>query len=193
MYGRVSCVSSKCEKWSALLAILLAVLLIGSSFESAEASGGHGGGHVSARSAAMGGARSRTTYRARTIVRNQPRFSSSASHFGVQHRKIGWDRGHWRHERRRGLLGWWWVVGSDAYFYPEPTIGPPSYVSETEIPIEDEQEIEPTRPTFKFLQQERQGAIYYGPGDNAGVKYRDGTECAGAQRRAGDLGICLVK
>jgi hypothetical protein len=31
-----------------------------------------------------------------------------------------WRAGVWRHEVHDGRLGWWWVVGPNWYFYPEP-------------------------------------------------------------------------
>ena len=31
-----------------------------------------------------------------------------------------WRGGHWNHGRHGGRLGWWWVVGSNWYFYPMP-------------------------------------------------------------------------
>jgi hypothetical protein len=37
-----------------------------------------------------------------------------------QHDMLLWQSGHWRHRRHGGRLGWWWVVGSLWYYYPEP-------------------------------------------------------------------------
>lgn len=31
-----------------------------------------------------------------------------------------WSRGEWRHERRDGRLGWWWVIGPNWYYYNAP-------------------------------------------------------------------------
>jgi hypothetical protein len=31
-----------------------------------------------------------------------------------------WRGGRWFHGRHDGRLGWWWVVGSGWYFYPQP-------------------------------------------------------------------------
>jgi hypothetical protein len=202
MQVNTSCVALEGVKSSAVPAILIAALavLVGGCWQDAQAFGGRGGGHASGRGTAITGTRSHASPNGgRAATRNIQRFPnahsrSATNHFGLEHRRIGWDRGHWHHERRRGLLGWWWDVGSLAYFYPEPFTGPPPYVSETEIPIEVEAETEPPRPTYRFLQQERQGAIYYAPGDNTGgVMYSNGTECAAAQRRAGDVGVCLIK
>ncbi len=49
------------------------------------------------------------------------------------HGQLAWERGHWRHERHNGRLGWWWDVGGVWYFYPERVDGPPAYVSEVEV------------------------------------------------------------
>jgi hypothetical protein len=188
---RVTCAGRKCTAAPAMLVAAL-VLLTAISSKDAQAFGGHGGG-VSGRGTARAGTRPHAFHNPRAAINRKaqrlPNTRSVMKHVGLDHRRIGWSQGHWRHERRRGLLGWWWDVGSQAYFYPEPTVGPPPYVSETEIPIE----VEPPRPTFRFLQQERQGAIYYAPGDNIGVKYSNGTECAEAQRRSGEVGVCLLK
>lgn len=31
-----------------------------------------------------------------------------------------WRGGAWRHDWHNGRFGWWWLVGPDWYFYPEP-------------------------------------------------------------------------
>ena len=31
-----------------------------------------------------------------------------------------WRGGAWRHEWHDGRFGWWWLVGPDWYYYPEP-------------------------------------------------------------------------
>jgi hypothetical protein len=81
-----------------------------------------------------------------------------------------------------------------AYLYPEPSFGPPVSPPEAEIAWEaDQSDFRWEQPTVRYLQQQRQGAVYYAPGDNLGVDYSNGTECANAQHSAGDVGICLVK
>jgi len=51
-----------------------------------------------------------------------------ASSFDEKERSA-WQGGVWRHERRFGRDGWWWVVGRVWYEYDQSTEGPPSYVS----------------------------------------------------------------
>ena len=31
-----------------------------------------------------------------------------------------WRQGRWLHTRHEGRKGWWWVVGANWYFYPNP-------------------------------------------------------------------------
>jgi hypothetical protein len=31
-----------------------------------------------------------------------------------------WRTGHWHEGRHGGRVGWWWVLGSSWYFYPQP-------------------------------------------------------------------------
>lgn len=31
-----------------------------------------------------------------------------------------WERGRWMHGMRNGQLGWWWVVGYNWFYYPQP-------------------------------------------------------------------------
>ncbi len=45
-----------------------------------------------------------------------------------------WRAGGWRHERRDGRFGWWWVVGGTWYFYERPVYPYPLVVSEVAIP-----------------------------------------------------------
>ncbi|HQU15912.1 MAG: hypothetical protein ACYC18_05655 [Gammaproteobacteria bacterium] len=40
-------------------------------------------------------------------------------HFGHHDLRI-WRGGHWYHGPYEGRFGWWWVVGSFWYFYPQP-------------------------------------------------------------------------
>ncbi|HJU72073.1 MAG TPA: hypothetical protein VJ603_09510 [Paucimonas sp.] len=37
-----------------------------------------------------------------------------------EHDLARWRGGHWTHGRHDGRSGWWWVVGTIWYFYPEP-------------------------------------------------------------------------
>jgi hypothetical protein len=39
-----------------------------------------------------------------------------------------WTGGGWRHDWHGGRYGWWWVLGDDWYFYPEPIYPYPTYV-----------------------------------------------------------------
>jgi hypothetical protein len=55
----------------------------------------------------------------------------------VYHGHLAWEHGRWRHEMRNGRYGWWWDVGGAWYFYPQPIVGPPPYVSEFEVVIPD--------------------------------------------------------
>src|SRR5437868_9677593 len=34
---------------------------------------------------------------------------------------------------RDGRYGWWWDVDGAWYFYPQPIVGPPTYVSDIEV------------------------------------------------------------
>jgi Putative zinc-finger len=43
--------------------------------------------------------------------------------------RLAWQEGTWRHERRFGRDGWWWVVDRVWYGYEQSTDGPPIYVS----------------------------------------------------------------
>jgi hypothetical protein len=49
------------------------------------------------------------------------------------HGRMAWEGGRWRHEMHNGRYGWWWDVGGVWYFYPQPTEGPPTYVSDVEV------------------------------------------------------------
>jgi hypothetical protein len=55
----------------------------------------------------------------------------------VYHGHVAWEHGRWRHEMHNGRYGWWWDVGGVWYFYPQPIVGPPSYVSDVEVLIPD--------------------------------------------------------
>ena len=49
------------------------------------------------------------------------------------HGRLAWEGGRWRHEMHNGRFGYWWDVGGVWYFYPQPTDGPPTYVSDVEV------------------------------------------------------------
>jgi len=38
-----------------------------------------------------------------------------------------WREGNWRHVEHDGRLGWWWVTGSNWYFFPVPVYPYPNY------------------------------------------------------------------
>jgi hypothetical protein len=44
-----------------------------------------------------------------------------------------WVGGHWHHDMRFGRLGYWYEVNGAWYFYDQPFVGPPTYVSEVEF------------------------------------------------------------
>jgi hypothetical protein len=109
------------------------------------------------------------------------------------HPLAGWAHGRWRHARYHGSLGWWWVVGSVWYLYPEATNGPPAYVSETEVPEQVIELANPDTPSVPVVPIRGPKAVYYAPGDLKGVPYDTANDCAEAQRRAANEGICVVK
>ena len=41
------------------------------------------------------------------------------AHFG-EHDFAVWRGGAWHHEWHNGRYGWWWAIGPEWYFYPEP-------------------------------------------------------------------------
>ena len=49
-------------------------------------------------------------------------------HFSPAEREM-WTGGRWVHDWHDGRLGWWWTLGDDWYFYPEPIYPYPSYVA----------------------------------------------------------------
>src|SRR6266702_8485816 len=55
----------------------------------------------------------------------------------VYHGHVAWEHGRWHHAMRNGRYGWWWDVGSAWYFYPQPIVGPPPYVSDIEVEVPD--------------------------------------------------------
>jgi hypothetical protein len=52
--------------------------------------------------------------------------------FSPREREI-WGGGHWHHDVRFGRLGYWYEVNGAWYFYDQPFVGPPAYVSEVEF------------------------------------------------------------
>jgi hypothetical protein len=52
--------------------------------------------------------------------------------FSPREREI-WLGGHWHHEMRFGRMGYWYEVNGAWYFYDQPFVGPPTYVSEVEF------------------------------------------------------------
>lgn len=80
------------------------------------------------------------------------------------HGHLAWEHGRWHHETRNGRNGWWWDVGGVWYCYPEPSEGPPDYVSDNSVA--EEATPEPTPPP-----QEMHHTFYYPPGDDEGIPY----------------------
>jgi hypothetical protein len=52
--------------------------------------------------------------------------------FSPRERAI-WGGGHWHHEMRFGRMGYWYEVNGAWYFYDQPFVGAPTYVSEVEF------------------------------------------------------------
>src|SRR5205807_5357045 len=50
------------------------------------------------------------------------------AHFSPAEREM-WTGGRWVHDWHDDRLGWWWTVGDDWYFYPEPIYPYPTYVA----------------------------------------------------------------
>jgi mono/diheme cytochrome c family protein len=67
--------------------------------------------------------RSGITFRGRDFARLEPRDLSL------------WRSGRWLHEEHAGYLGWWWVLGDEWYFYPEPIYLYPTFISDYLIPV----------------------------------------------------------
>lgn len=42
--------------------------------------------------------------------------------------RTAWQHGGWHHAWHNGHWGWWWVVGSGWFFYPEPIYPYPEYI-----------------------------------------------------------------
>lgn len=100
--------------------------------------------------------------------------------------KLTWDHGKWHHTTHNGRLGWWWDVGGVWYFYPEPTEGPPAYVSDTESPDE-------TQEATQSSTRQPLRAFYYRPGNLNGAPYETIEECTKVIEQAGNVGICVLK
>jgi hypothetical protein len=64
--------------------------------------------------------------------------------FSPREREI-WIGGHWHHEMRFGRFGYWYEVNGAWYFYDQPFVGPPTYVSEVEF-MEPGLEVEVVAP-----------------------------------------------
>ena len=101
--------------------------------------------------------------------------------------RLAWNHGRWHHAMRNGLLGWWWDVGGIWYYYPEQFEGPPEYVSDTEVAVD-----EPPAPSPPAPGKPRY-VFYYRPGDLKGTPYKTMGECSQARQQAGDIGICVIK
>jgi mono/diheme cytochrome c family protein len=56
-----------------------------------------------------------------------------------------WRSGRWLHDEHAGFLGWWWVLGDEWYFYPEPIYPYPDYISDYLIPVPV-----PLSPQFRY-------------------------------------------
>ena len=56
-----------------------------------------------------------------------------------------WRSGRWLHEEHAGYLGWWWIIGDEWYFYPEPIYPYPTFISDYLIPVPA-----PLSPQFRY-------------------------------------------
>ena len=65
-------------------------------------------------------------YRSHFQPEYRPRFGLGFDR-GFRPDRDAWRGGAWRHEWHDGRLGWWWVLGSSWYFYPEPIYPYPPY------------------------------------------------------------------
>jgi hypothetical protein len=115
-----------------------------------------------------------------------PRTSGSV---GVHRGRRAWENGRWHHTARNGRLGWWWDVGGVWYYYPGPVEGPPSYVSDIEVPDET---ASPSPPSSSQPSNNPRQTFYYPPGSLTGTSYPTVTECWQARDHAG-VGICVMK
>jgi hypothetical protein len=110
----------------------------------------------------------------------------------VYHGRLAWERGRWHHSTRNGQFGWWWDVSGVWYFYPEPSEGPPNYVSDTEVA--DETASDPTTIAAQPPPAKKSSHVfYYRPGDLKGIPYDGIEECTTARKRAEDVGVCVMK
>jgi mono/diheme cytochrome c family protein len=99
----------------------------------------------------------RTTPRAHIPIRPEPesvgpRFGIPGGNFHgrdfarLNARELStWRSGRWLHEEHAGFLGWWWVLGDEWYFYPEPIYPYPTYISDYLIPVPM-----PLSPQFRY-------------------------------------------
>ena len=46
-----------------------------------------------------------------------------------------WNRGQWRHGFHAGYYGWWWVIGTSWYLYPQPVYPYPPTILVTPAPV----------------------------------------------------------
>ncbi len=140
------------------------------AMESPRGGGGARGGGVAAPRGAPSGApqrgisrggiippSARTTPRAHVPIR--PEFEAARPSFGAGRGNFygrdfarlnagelsAWRSGRWLHEERAGYLGWWWVLGDEWYFYPEPIYPYPTYISDYLIPVPM-----PLSPQFRY-------------------------------------------
>ncbi len=85
----------------------------------------------------------------RAHVRISPQFEAARPRFGARRdnfhgrdfarlntRELStWRSGRWLHQEHAGFLGWWWVLGNDWYFYPQPVYPYPTFISDYHIPV----------------------------------------------------------
>jgi len=119
----------------------------------------------------------------------QPSPPRTSGGVGVHHGRRAWENGRWHHTARKGRLGWWWDVGGVWYYYPGPVEGPPSYVSDIEVPDET---AAPSPPSPSQPSNGPRQTFYYPPGSLTGTGYPNVEECWQVRDRAG-VGICVIK
>lgn len=109
----------------------------------------------------------------------------------IYHGRLDWRHGRWHHGWRSGRFGWWWDVGGIWYLYPELIEGGPDYVSDIEV-AEDPARTPPPQAEAPAPKKSRY-AFYYRPGDLLGTRYATLEECLEARKKAGNVGICVMK
>jgi hypothetical protein len=57
-----------------------------------------------------------------------------------------WATGEWRHVWHAGMLGWWWFLDDDWYFYSDPVYPYPTYIA----PLLSAQETPDTPPSAPY-------------------------------------------